>query len=64
MPANTARVSPATTRPRGGGKQITDSGCPERLEPGRSNLGDAQENWLYDQFRAAPAKWNIVTQDS
>ena len=49
--------------PKGGGKQITDTGCPERLEPNRSNLGVAQENWLYDQFRAAPAKWNIVTQE-
>ena len=49
--------------PRGGGKQITDAGCPERLEPSRSNLGMAQETWLYDQFRAAPAKWNIVTQE-
>jgi alkaline phosphatase D len=49
--------------PRGGGKQITDAGCRERLEPSRSNLGVAQETWLYDQFRAAPAKWNIVTQE-
>ena len=49
--------------PKGGGKQITDTGCPERLDPGRSNLGMAQETWLYDQFRAASAKWNIITQE-
>ncbi len=62
-PVSTARVSPATSRPKGGGKQITDDGCPERLEPGRSNLGMAQETWLYDQFRDPPAKWNIITQE-
>ena len=49
--------------PRGGGKQITDAGCPERLEPSRSNLGIAQETWLFEQFHAAPAKWNIVAQE-
>jgi alkaline phosphatase D len=49
--------------PRGGGKQLTDAACPERLDPSRSNLGVAPENWLFEQFRAAPAKWNIVAQE-
>src|SRR4029077_9087470 len=49
--------------PKGGGKQITDAGCPERLDPSRSNLGLAQETWLYDQFRTASPKWNIITQE-
>src|SRR5262249_58767650 len=63
-PARTSPSAPACAqRPRGAGKQITDSGCPERLDPSRSNLGVAQETWLYDQFRAAPAKWNIVAQE-
>jgi alkaline phosphatase D len=49
--------------PKGGGKQITDIGCSERLDPGRSNLGMAQETWLYDQFGVSPAKWNIIAQE-
>jgi alkaline phosphatase D len=49
--------------PKGGGKQITDAGCPEWLEPNRSNLGIAQETWLYDQFHGVPAKWNILAQE-
>jgi alkaline phosphatase D len=48
--------------PRGGGKQVTDEACSERLDPNRSYLGMAQEKWLYDQFRAAPARWNVIAQ--
>ena len=51
------------TPPRGGAKQIFDSSCPERLDPTRSLLGTAQEEWLFAQFRAAPARWNILAQD-
>jgi alkaline phosphatase D len=48
--------------PKGGGKLLSDSACPERLEPRRSNLGMAQEAWLYRQLRTAPARWNILAQ--
>ena len=36
--------------PSGGGKQLTDAACPERLDPRRSYLGKAQEAWLYREF--------------
>jgi alkaline phosphatase D len=48
--------------PRGGAKQLLDRTCPERLDPTRSYLGARQEAWLYGQFRAAPARWNILAQ--
>ena len=48
--------------PRGGGKQLVDTACPERLDPARSYLGMAQEAWLYEQFRTHPARWNILAQ--
>ncbi len=49
--------------PKGGGKQITDASCPERLDPRRSYLGMAQEAWLYDEFRQPRARWNILAQE-
>jgi alkaline phosphatase D len=49
--------------PKGGGKQIVDGSCPERLDPQRSYLGQEQEAWLYSQFRAAPAAWNVLVQE-
>jgi len=49
--------------PRGGGKQLIDRACPERLDPARSYLGMAQEAWLYEQFRTHPAHWNILAQE-
>jgi alkaline phosphatase D len=49
--------------PKGGGKQIVDDTCPERLDPQRSYLGQEQEAWLYGQFRAAPAAWNVLVQE-
>lgn len=48
--------------PKGGGKQMTDAACPERLDPRRTYLGLAQEKWLYDRFRHAPGRWNIMAQ--
>lgn len=49
--------------PKGGGKQITDADCPERLDPGRSYLGMAQEAWLYGEFKKPSAKWNVLAQE-
>jgi alkaline phosphatase D len=48
--------------PRGGAKQLVDAICPERLDARRSNLGMQQEAWLFDQFRAPLAKWNLMAQ--
>jgi alkaline phosphatase D len=54
------------TGPRGGGRQLVDATCPERLDPARTSLGMAQEAWLYGQFRMPsarwPARWNILAQ--
>src|SRR4029079_13910978 len=50
------------TGPRGGGKQLVDTSCPERLDPGRSYLGMTQESWLYEQFRSPSARWNLLAQ--
>jgi alkaline phosphatase D len=49
--------------PKGGAKQISDETCPERLDPRRSYLGEDQEDWLYGQFRGAPAAWNVLVQE-
>jgi len=48
--------------PKGGGKQVTDEACPERLEPQRSVYGAAQEAWLYDQFRHPSGRWTLLAQ--
>ena len=49
---------------RGGGRFETDARCPERLEPGRSILGAAQEAWLFDGLARSTARWNILAQDT
>jgi alkaline phosphatase D len=36
--------------------------CAEALDPKRTMLGDAQERWLYDGFRGAPARWTLLAQ--
>jgi alkaline phosphatase D len=41
----------------------TDAACPERREEGRSMIGLAQENWLYQGLARAKAKWNLIAQD-
>jgi len=48
--------------PKGGAKQLVDARCPERLDPNRTYLGTAQEDWLYGQLRAAPSRWNLLAQ--
>jgi alkaline phosphatase D len=49
---------------RGGGHFETDRRCPERLDPGRSILGAAQEAWLFDGLGRSTARWNILAQDT
>jgi alkaline phosphatase D len=36
--------------------------CAEALDPKRTMLGDAQERWLYDGFRASRARWTLLAQ--
>jgi alkaline phosphatase D len=43
----------------GGG---TRADCAEALELHRTMLGGAQERWLYDGFRSAPARWTLLAQ--
>ena len=40
----------------------TSAACPERLDPARSMLGQAQESWLYAGFAASKARWNVLGQ--
>jgi alkaline phosphatase D len=51
---------------KGGGRQLIDATCPERLDPARSYLGMAQEAWLHKQFReqqgSEAARWNLLAQ--
>jgi alkaline phosphatase D len=36
--------------------------CKEALDPNRTMLGETQERWLYDGFRNASARWNVLAQ--
>ena len=36
--------------------------CAEALEPHRTMLGDKQEQWLYDSFGTAAARWTLLAQ--
>jgi len=52
--------SPETTRQY---RPLLDTQCPERRDPQRSLLGDAQERWLRAGLDAATTRWNILAQD-
>lgn len=56
-------MQPCPTPTSRRGHVVTDAACPERTDPARSLLGRPQESWLYDGFRRADARWNIVAQD-
>ena len=45
---------------RGGGRVVTQ--CAELDEPGRSMLGAAQEDWLYQGLRQSSATWKLLAQ--
>jgi alkaline phosphatase D len=36
--------------------------CKEALEPNRTMLGEPQERWLYDGFKAAKPRWTVLGQ--
>ena len=48
--------------PYGGGHVVTAQACPELVDPSRSLLGQAQEDWLYDGLAQSRAQWNIIGQ--
>src|SRR4029079_18795206 len=37
-----------------------DPPCPDIVSPGRTMLGDAQEQWLYDTLAASTSTWNVI----
>ncbi|HYM19007.1 MAG TPA: alkaline phosphatase D family protein [Micropepsaceae bacterium] len=47
----------------GGGHFESDASCPERLDGGRSMIGQAQEAWLFDGLSRSRARWNVIAQD-
>ncbi len=42
---------------------VAPDSCAERTDPSRTMLGADQEAWLYEGFRKADARWNIIAQD-
>ncbi len=48
---------------KGGGHVETNASCPERLDPGRSMMGFAQESWLGSALAHTKAQWNVIAQD-
>ena len=47
----------------GGAHPETNQSCPERLDPSRSMIGEAQESWLFDGLAKSRADWNLIAQD-
>ncbi len=47
---------------RGGSNVVAD--CPERLAPGRTMLGGAQDAWLNAGLAQTRARWNILAQQT
>jgi alkaline phosphatase D len=48
---------------KGGGHLESAETCPELLDPARSMIGLAQEQWLFDGLARSPSRWNIIAQD-
>ncbi len=57
------RAREACPGPTWAGGHAVTAACTERDDPARSMLGAAQEAWLFDGFRQAGARWNIMAQD-
>jgi alkaline phosphatase D len=50
---------------RGGGSNVVAlAGCPQLLEPGRTLLGAAQDQWLEEGLGASGARWNVIAQQT
>lgn len=57
------RTPQACPRPGMGGSAFQEN-CSERLSPGRTLLGAAQEKWLEASLTQSRAVWNIVAQQT
>jgi alkaline phosphatase D len=50
---------------RGGGSNVVlTTSCPQLLQPGRSLLGAAQEQWLEEGLAGSSARWNVIAQQT
>lgn len=55
----------ACSRPgRAEGRLVDDARCPQRLDPRRSLLGQAQWAWLQEAFARSAARWNVIGQQA
>jgi alkaline phosphatase D len=57
------RAHQACPKPGRGGSNVVED-CAERLAPGRTMLGAAQEAWLRDGLARSRAKWNVIAQQT
>ena len=48
----------------GGSNTVNLKDCPNLLEPQRSLLGAAQENWLNQTLAASHSQWNVLLQQT
>jgi alkaline phosphatase D len=62
MPLRPSRCLQPGSAPDGGGHMVTAKQCPELVDPARSLLGAAQEDWLYDGLAQSKARWNVIGQ--
>lgn len=51
-------------RPLRGGSNVVGASCVERLSPGLTMLGAAQEAWLDAGFADSRAQWNVLAQQT
>ncbi len=58
------RSHQACPRPGRGGSANVGSVCTERLDPKRSLLGAAQEQWLDESLGGSKAQWNVIVQQT
>ncbi|NEX61109.1 alkaline phosphatase D family protein [Noviherbaspirillum galbum] len=54
----------ACQTPGRGGSNTVTMDCKERLDPARTLLGKAQEEWLHDGLVKSAATWNIIAQQT
>lgn len=54
------RDDQACSNKKGGGQIVTN--CAERLDPNRTMLGKAQEQWLLDGLARSSSRWNVIAQ--
>jgi len=59
------RSPQACPRPgRGGSNVVAAAECPELRSPGRTMLGQEQEQWLFDGLAGSGARWNVIAQQT